>query len=304
MLMVAFTPATASSATYSQGWGSAMVTVNPVAPQILFVPTPSSQTYGTPITAASLDAAAQYNGNPAPGTFAYTSGACNGGGQVLTAGSTILQAGTYSITACFTPLNADFIAAGATAQYSVTPASQSISFGPIAAQLVGATIALNATATSGLAVALQTLTPTVCSVSQAGATMLSVGTCTIQATQSGGIDYAAANPVQASFPVSGFTLTAQPQSETIKRGVLGVFLLEMKSVNGFAGNVSINCSGGPPRSACGDFPQTVSVKANGTALALSGILFSPQDAAGTYTITFTGVSGTDTNTTTAIFTVK
>jgi hypothetical protein len=304
ILTVAFTPATPASATYSQAWGTAIVTVNPVTPQIVFAPTPSSQTYGAPITAGSLNAAAQYNGSPVSGTFVYTTGACSGGGQVLTAGATVLQAGSYSITACFTPSQTGFAATSSTAQYSVTPANQSISFAPITAQLVGATIPLNATATSGMAVALQSLTPTVCSVSQTTATALSLGTCTIQATQSGSVDYNPANPVQVSFPVMGFTLTAEPASETIKRGVLGLFLLEVKSVNGFAGNVSISCTGGPAQSVCGDFPQTVRVKANGTALALSGILFRPQDSAGTYTITFTGISGTDTSATTAQFTVK
>jgi len=49
-------------------------------------------------------------------------------------------------------------------------------------------------------------------------------------------------------------LTARPSSETIKRGVLGEFLLEVKSVNGFAGDVSISCTGGPPKSVCRDFP--------------------------------------------------
>jgi hypothetical protein len=184
------------------------------------------------------------------------------------------------------------------------PASQSISFGPIAAQLVGATITLSATATSGLPVTFQTLTPTVCSVSQAMATVLSLGTCTIEATQSGNVDYNVASAVEVSFPVMGFTLTAEPASETINRGVLGVFLLKVKSVDGFSGNVSISCAGGPPESACREFPQRVEVKVNGTALALSGILFRPQDAAGTYTITFTGTSGTDTSSATAQFTVK
>jgi len=36
--------------------------------------------------------------------------------------------------------------------------------------------------------------------------------------------------------------------------VLGEFLLEVKSVNGFAGDVSISCTGGPPKSVCRDFP--------------------------------------------------
>src|ERR1019366_3419623 len=106
-------------------------------------------------------------------------------------------------------------------------------------------------------------------------TMISIGTCTLQATQSGGLDYYAANPVQVSFPVMGFTLAAEPRSETVRRGVLGVFLLEVKSVNGFAGYVNISCAGGPPKSVCKDFPQSVRVMANRAALALSGILFRP-----------------------------
>jgi hypothetical protein len=136
------------------------------------------------------------------------------------------------------------------------------------------------------------------------AAMLTAGACTIQVTQTGGLDYYAATPLQISFPVRGFTLTAAPASETVKRGVLGLFLLEVKSVNGFAGNVIISCTGGPPQSVCRDFPQTVRLSANRTALALSGILFRLQDAEGMYTITFSGMSGTDTSATTAQFTVK
>lgn len=304
MLTVSYTPAVPVSATYSQAWGTAMVTVNPVTPQITFMPIPSSQTYGTPITTGSLDATAQYNGNPVSGTFTYTTGTCGGGGLQLTAGATILQAGSYSITACFTPSEAGFAAASATVQYLVTPASQSISLGSVAAQLVGATISLSATATSGLQVAFQALTPTVCSVSQSTVMMLSVGTCTIEATQRGAVDYNPANPVEVSFPVMGFTLTAKPASETIRRGVLGVFLLEVKSVNGFRGKVSISCTGGPSESVCWDFPQTLLLRANSAALAIAGIRFRPQDTEGTYTLTFTGVSGTDTSIATAHFIVK
>jgi hypothetical protein len=102
----------------------------------------------------------------------------------------------------------------------------------------------------------------------------------------------------------GFTLTVEPSSETIKRGVLGVFLVEVKSVNGFSGNVNISCSGGPANSVCKELPKTVKVTANRTALAVVGILFQPQCAPDTYTITFTGVSSTDISTTTATFTVK
>jgi hypothetical protein len=102
----------------------------------------------------------------------------------------------------------------------------------------------------------------------------------------------------------GFTLSAEPTFETIKRGVLGVFLLKVTSVNGFAGNVRIGCAGGPPESVCGDFPQAVHVKANSAALVVSWVLFRPQDAAGMYTITFSGTCGAGTSAATVQFTVK
>jgi hypothetical protein len=53
---------------------------------------------------------------------------------------------------------------------------------------------------------------------------------------------------------------------------------------------------------CANLPQTI--KVNGTAYAVSGILFPAKTTAGTYTMTFTGVSGSLTETATAKFTVK
>ena len=304
VLFVLFTPSTAVAAAYSQAWGIATVTVNSATPQIVFSPSPNSQSFGTPITAGSLDATAQYGGNPIGGTFVYTTGTCGGAGQVLTAGATVLQADNYSITACFTPSNAEFSAASAMAPYTVSMATQSISFEPIAPQVVGTSISVNATASSGMMVSFQTLTPTVCSVSQTVAKMQSIGSCTIEASQSGGVDYTAAVSVEISFRVTGFTLRARPESETIRRGKRAIFLLEVKSVNGFAGDVSLGCSGGPTDSVCRDFPRRVYVKAGRTALALAKIFFRERDAQGTYTITFTGSSGAETDTTTALFKVE
>ena len=48
----------------------------------------------------------------------------------------------------------------------------------------------------------------------------------------------------------------------------------------------------------------MTVKLNGTAYAVSGILFPKNSTPGTYMITFTGVSGSLKNTATATFTVK
>ena len=102
--------------------------------------------------------------------------------------------------------------------------------------------------------------------------------------------------------MGNFTITPIPSSETVNRGVIGAFILQLNSVNHFNGKVTLSCSGGPAGTKCADFPQTVPV--NGTAYAISGILFPMNTPPSTYTITFTGVSGSITNTATAKFTVK
>ncbi len=186
----------------------------------------------------------------------------------------------------------------------VSGAGQIITFGAIPPQVTGTSLSLSATASSGLPVSFTSLTSGVCTVSGATLTLATPGTCTIQASQPGNAQYAAATPVTQSFTVSSaanFTITPFPGTETIKRGVLAGFVLRLNSVNGFNGSVKLTCSGGPSGSHCADLPQTVQV--HGTAYAVSGILFPKDTAPGVYTITFTGISGSLTNTATAQFTV-
>ncbi|SPE26922.1 hypothetical protein SBA2_310028 [Acidobacteriia bacterium SbA2] len=118
------------------------------------------------------------------------------------------------------------------------------------------------------------------------------------------ISYVAGNMVVNPATGSTFKLIATPKSETIHRGILAAFLLEAQSVDGFSGNVKITCSGGPAGSMCGEFPQTVNLQPNKFALALSGALFPKNTTPGTYTLTFTGTSGSDVVSTTAQFKVQ
>jgi len=202
--------------------------------------------------------------------------------------------------------NADYGAATSVSQsFTVTAASQTITFGTIPTQTVGGSVSLSAYATSGLTVSFGSLTAAVCTVSGTTAKLLTTGSCSIQASQSGNADYLAAASVTQSFTVSsaaGFTITADPSTETAFRGILAAFLLEIQSVDGFKGNVKLTCSGGPAGAECADLPQTVPV--NGTAWAISGMLFPASTTPGTYTITFTGTSGSVTASKTAQFIVK
>ncbi len=92
---------------------------------------------------------------------------------------------------------------------AVTP--QTVSFGPLAGQRVGARFAVSATATSGLAVTFSSGTPAVCAVSdstvfdQAEVTTLMPGMCTITAAQGGNAGWAPASDVSRSYRVGPAT---------------------------------------------------------------------------------------------------
>ena len=105
-------------------------------------------------------------------------------------------------------------AATATQSFQVTPASQTITFGTLQNQPIGAApFQVSATSSSGLAVGFNSQTTPVCKVSGNTVTVEAVGACTIQATQAGNKDYGAAAPVSQSFQVT-------PLSQTIDFGAL------------------------------------------------------------------------------------
>jgi alpha-tubulin suppressor-like RCC1 family protein/uncharacterized protein YegL len=89
--------------------------------------------------------------------------------------------------------------------------SQTISFGIAPTLSFGSSATVSASATSGLVVSFQTLTPNVCTISGTTVTALGVGTCTIVADQAGNASYSAA--AQATQ-----TITIGKLSQTITFG--------------------------------------------------------------------------------------
>jgi sugar lactone lactonase YvrE len=116
---------------------------------------------------------------------------------------TLVAIGTCTVVA-YQPGNAYYAGAPSVAQsFEVLPGSQTIAFGALASVPLGtAPFTTGATASSGLPVGFASRTPAVCAVSDAIVTLLSVGVCSIWATQPGNIDYAAAAPVMQSFAVT------------------------------------------------------------------------------------------------------
>jgi uncharacterized repeat protein (TIGR01451 family) len=87
---------------------------------------------------------------------------------------------------------------------SGTIAAQTITFPqPAATAVNGGSIQLSATSDAGLPVTYTSSTPAVCTVSGATVTVLAIGTCTINADQSGDATHAAASTVSATLAVVG-----------------------------------------------------------------------------------------------------
>ena len=149
-----------------------------------------------------------------------TTSVCTVSGTTVTLVSTgtctirATQAGNTNYAAA-TPVNQSF---------QVTLLTQTITFGALSNQAVGATpFTVSATASSGLTVSFASTTPSVCTVSSAMVTLVATGTCTIEATQAGNTDYAAATPVDQSFQVgaAGSSLAGHVMSQRPRPGSSG-----------------------------------------------------------------------------------
>jgi len=132
-------------------------------------------------------------------SFASTTPAvCTVSGAIVT----LAAVGTCTIQATQAG-NANYAAAPPVNQsFQVTQGSQTITYAAPSNQPFGAALTVSATASSGLTVSFNSLTTKVCTVSGTTVTLVALGTCTIQATQAGNTNYAAAPPVNQSFQVT------------------------------------------------------------------------------------------------------
>jgi sugar lactone lactonase YvrE len=119
--------------------GSIALTVTKATPMLSYAPSPATQAYGTGIPATALDATAvDGNGAAIPGSFVYTT-TVNSVATTLAAGSTVLPAATYTITATFTPVDAaDYVSGGTvSAAYSVTQKTATVTLGGLSQGYTG-----------------------------------------------------------------------------------------------------------------------------------------------------------------------
>jgi len=131
--------------------------------------------------------------------YSVQSGPCSVAGSTLTA----TTAGTC-VVAANQAGNASYSAAAqVTASATVTQAGQTISFGPLADKLMtdGAFSVAATGGASGNPVTFST-TSAACSVTGTTVTLVSTGTCAVQADQAGNANYSAAAPVTRSFTIA------------------------------------------------------------------------------------------------------
>jgi len=174
-------------------------------------------------------------------------------GDTRAAASTAITAvglvvGTVTTAASSTVPSGEVISQSPTAGTSVTSGSavnlviatgpaaqtQTITFNSIPSEVQGTKLALSASASSGLPVSFTSLTPTVCTVSGTTATLVTTGTCTIQASQAGNEQYAVATPVNQSFTVTpaADTTTTCKLTGTVNGPPVQIFITMQDATSG------------------------------------------------------------------------
>lgn len=258
---------------------------------------PSSAVYGEAVKLTATVKGVGSSTKPT-GTVSFYNGSTELGEAPLTSSgdatfsTSALAPAVYALTARYGGNETYANSASSAVPLTVGVASQTITFKTIPSESLGMPLTLTATASSNLPVGFASLTSAVCTVSGDTATLVEVGTCEIEATQAGSADFKAATPVTRSFtvkPPASFTITPKSTTDTVSPSGEGEFTLELKSVDGFEGEVSLSCTGAPAGDSCVVSPATV--KVHGKETATAKIKLHPNATAGSYAITFNGVSG-------------
>ena len=249
--------------TASQGGNSNYAAAAPVSQSFAVTSTTQTITFG-PLTGKTYGSApfavsaTATSGLPVSFNSSTTLSVCTVSGSMVT----LVAAGTCTVNATQSG-NATYAAATPVSQsFTVTPQSQSITFGALAGKAFGsAPFAVSATATSSLTVTFDSSTTlSVCTVSGTTVTLIGGGACTITASQAGNSNFSAATPVSQSFTVT-------PQTQSITFGALAgkaygstPFSVSATSTSGLA--VGFNSS--TTSSVCTVSGSTVTLVAGGT----------------------------------------
>jgi hypothetical protein len=193
-LTTTFTPG--ETATYNVVKASVDLTVDK-APQVITFAKIKNETYASGLV-ITLSATGGKSGNPV--VFSIVKGATHASikGNKLT----IKEAGAFEIAANQGATSNYHPAAEVTQSFTVTPATQTITFTPPTTAKKGSKIALTAKASSGLAVKFAVTGPATLNTTTNELTFTNTGTVKVTASQGGNADYSAAASVTKSITVT------------------------------------------------------------------------------------------------------
>ncbi|WP_448665067.1 Ig-like domain-containing protein [Sphingomonas sp. CJ20] len=244
----------------STAWVADAVAVNDprghYALTITVVPTATGPSI-TPGAATGTSVGASYSqANPAssgttPYVYALATGALPAGTTLNAATGTVsgtpTTAGAFSYAIKVTDNNgAGSTATGSTVSGTIAQGAQVITFAALSdAGQSASPLTLAASVNSGLTVVFTSATTGVCTVSGTSLTLLTPGTCTINANQAGDANWSAATQVQRSFAVTASPVTTV-QAQAAVNATVGTALTAIVPVtaSGGTGTLTYALSGG------------------------------------------------------------
>lgn len=306
------TAAYSGDANYTASTSSALTeTVTPASSTASVSASPNPGTYGQAVTLTAT-VVPSISGDQASGPVTFFDGSVSLGATNLSSNVAQISvsnfaAGSHSITASYA---GDRNFAGSTSSALaevVNPAATatvlSSSANPV---LVGASVTFTASVSSSVAGAQSGTVSfyfdgsgtAAANVAVSGGSAsystntLAAGSHTVVAVfASTNANFAGSTSGTLTQSVSDFTVSVSPSSLTVARQSSGTYTLTVTSVGGFSGTVSLSCGGAPTNTTCAISPTQVTVSASGSAQATATITVNKHATLNTYTLTFTGTSG-------------
>lgn len=270
-----------SAGTGAPSAASVAVVVGHVQPVVTITSPSSALTYGA---ALGVTATATYNSTTVPGTFSYT--VTSSSGTVSATATSVLSAGTYTLTANFTPTDiAAYKTATATRTVTVNQATPAIALvSGVNPVLVQNTTALTATVSSSVSTPTgsvafldgSTVLGTV-ALSNGAATLnvssLAVGTHVITAVYAGDTNFVSVSSGSVSQLVTDFGLansSSGTTSQTILPGGTATFAFAISPLgtSTFPAAVNLSVSGLPTGATYTITPASIAANAGSTNVTL------------------------------------
>jgi hypothetical protein len=118
------------------------------------------------------------------------------------------------------------------------------------------------------------------------------GAKTLKATYAGDINFNSSASAGVRHEVTDFSIISSSTSQTVKAPQKATYKLTLAPLNGFAGTISLSCTGLPANSTCGFNPVSVSLSGPSSVTSTVTVQTTKATPKGTYTLTLAGMYST------------